>query len=483
MKVLLPLIALLVLLGGIAAWLWPMLLVLHYTWLDKYGPHSHGYLVLALSIWFAIRAWRIPPRPVFKSPVWSAAPVLVALLGIAALSEALYLGPIRTAVLPLLLLASVALCLGSSVATRMAWPVLFVYFAIPVWGAINTPLQTLTTAIAQSLVPALGVPVFVEGNFVHLPSGTFEIASGCSGMNYFVASLTLAAIYCTLFLGAWRSRLILMVAAACAGLVANWLRVSSLIIIGHVTKMQHYLIRVDHLYYGWALFLLTMVPVILLARRLEDREHRSQLAAYGHTLSPMLAQWLGRAAWALVSLMILATALLVVRERIGHEAATATPEIPAISAALQRDGFASGWQPVFRGAQERKLGWTRGETIEIYIASFVQQSREARLSHADNSVTGHSFQLTGSRVIEMPGTASGASLLEIHGLLAGRERILWTWYDVAGRTAWSKRTLRTAELLGMLSGRRDAKVTALLTDCQGDCAAASERLRAFLAQQ
>ena len=53
-----PVVALAVMLAGIAAAFWPMLVVLHLTWIDKYGAHSHGYLVLALCIWFAVRAWR-----------------------------------------------------------------------------------------------------------------------------------------------------------------------------------------------------------------------------------------------------------------------------------------------------------------------------------------------------------------------------------------------------------------------------------------
>ncbi len=477
-----PALALLLLLSGIAAVFWPMLLALHNTWMDKYAAHSHGYLVLALAVWFAVRAWRAAPRAQVTTPVWSAAPALVVLLGLAALSEILYLGPIRTAVLPLLLLASIALCMGRIVARRMVWPVLFLYFAIPVWGVLNAPLQDLTTRIAQSLVNAVGVPVYVEGNFVHLAAGTFEIASGCSGLNYFIAALTLAAVYCTLFLGNWRSWATLMLVAAAAGLVANWLRVASLIVIGHVTKMQHYLIRVDHLYYGWVLFLLTMVPVLLVARRLEERERPLPAIAAKPAMPVRMWDWLGRAAWIFVTVMVVAVLLLALRERGGAAAARQPFVPPALQGAMPVAVFASGWQPVFAGASESRQVWTGDGTVEIYSATYARQSRAARVSMPGNSVFDHAWQVTASRVIPAPAIGPGAQLLETQGVLGGRQRLLWAWYDVAGRIAYSKPTLRTAELLGLVSGRGDARVTALLTECQGDCDQAQRRLRALLAR-
>jgi EpsI family protein len=478
-----PVVALAVMLAGIAAAFWPMLVVLHLTWIDKYGAHSHGYLVLALCIWFAVRAWRKQPRPVLR-PAWSALPVLFLLLGIAALSEVLFLGPVRTAVLPLLLLASIALCLGGGVALRMAWPILFLYFALPVWVVLNAPLQGLTTAVSQSLVTAIGVPVYVEGNFVHLPEGTFEIASGCSGLNYIVAALTLAAVYCTLFLSTWKSRITLMLMACAAGIAANWLRVSSLIVIGHVSKMQNYLIRVDHLYYGWVLFMLTMIPVMLLARKLEDRDHSKDKGVARQPFLPAwMSRWPGRVAWTAFAFAVAAVLLLAARERSSGSASRMAFEPPAMRTAVAQQSFPSGWKPTFPGAQESRFAWVPGGAIEIYTASYKEQSRASRLSLPDNSIMGHGWQMTDSRYVDAPALGPGASLLEMRGQLGDRERLLWTWYDMAGRVAWSNRTLRAAELLGLLSGRGDARITALTTDCAGDCERARARLKSFLTER
>jgi exosortase len=461
-------IALAVLVCAIGAAFWSSLLVVHDVWGDKYGAYSHGYLVLAISAWFCIRAWRASAKPFIGRPMWSALPMLAGIAGMALLAEVLYIGQIRTAFLPLLLLASIGLCLGRNALSRLAWPVLFLYMALPVWGVINGPLQALTTAVSQALVTSIGVPVFVEGNFVHLPSGTFEIASGCSGLSFFVAALTLAGVYCTLFLHTRGSRALLMLAAGAAGLVANWLRVASLIVIGHVTHMQHYLIRVDHLYYGWALFMLTMIPLFLLARRLEDRDlARGTLQGVGQPVPQWIQRWCARVLWIAVALAYASVLVLGLRERSTNDGRLAR-DAYVFRQTGQLATFASGWQPGFSGAAEFRQECQAEDVVEVFAAHYPRQSRDAHLSLPVNSATGPAFRVTSTGVTD--------GHVEIHGELAGRDHLLWTWYLAAGRTAYSKPTLRIAELLGLLSGRRDGWVIALQTQCQGNCDRARERL-------
>ncbi len=77
-------------------------------------------------------------------------PVLSVLLALAALSEALFVGPSRTGVLPPLLLAAIGLCLGAEALRRLAWPVAFLYFALPVWVPLNEPLRRLTSTVSRA---------------------------------------------------------------------------------------------------------------------------------------------------------------------------------------------------------------------------------------------------------------------------------------------------------------------------------------------
>jgi exosortase len=482
------------LLAGTAWISWPMFQTLQVTWSDVYGAHSHGYLVLALALGFAVRAWRAPPPVVVGKPVWAALPALLLLLALAVLSEALFIGPSRTALLPLLLLAVIGLCLGANAWWRLAWPVLFLYFALPVWVVFNEPLRRLTTVVSMWLVRATGIPVYVEGSLVHLADGSFEIASGCSGLNYFVAALTLAAVQCTLFLRTWRARGLLMLAACLAALLANWLRVASLILVGHVTGMQHYLIRVEHLWYGWALFLVMMIPVHALGVYLERREHaigapKSTVPVSMQSFaSPGVLHAVSVGLWLLCGAALVATA-------VAYRPGQSTPQdqgmvwrMELLGGSDTGGGFDSGWVPHFSGAEVVRRRWTardsgEGVPVEMFLAYYRKQSLEARLSDPANSLTGEAWHTTASQLLQGPATPDGRVWLELRGIVDGSERLLWARYEVAGAVAWSKLTLRAREVQGMLTGQRDGAAVALMAECSPDCDSARRAISAVLAAE
>ncbi len=295
------LLAVLVLAGAFAVGLADMLAVLHFNWTELYGHFEHGYLVLALSVWMAWKHWRAaaqagparaaPARQVgppsaaggidtdgkhratpHAGPDWLAAVPLVVILALLAAMQFMGVNTTRLALLPLLLLAGIALVGGRTVMLRLLWPVLFLYFAMPHWWVFNGLLQELTTAVVTQVVAWTGPPAYMEGNVVHIPAGVFEIASGCSGLNYLMTGTALAGFYALMYLRGWSARLKLLVLAAAVSLFANWVRVYALIVIGHVTDMRHYLIVVEHHSFGWGLFMVLMVGVLFAARSMELRE-------------------------------------------------------------------------------------------------------------------------------------------------------------------------------------------------------------------
>jgi hypothetical protein len=171
--------------------------------------------------------------------------------------------------------------------------------------------------------------------------------------------------------------------------------------------------------------------------------------------------------WVAVVLAYGSVLVLGLRER-GASDGKLARDPSAFQQAAQLATFASGWQPGFSGAAEFRQECRVDDVVEVFAAHYPRQSRDARLSLPANSVTGPEFRVTSTVVAD--------GHVEIQGELAGRERLLWTWYLAAGRTAYSKPTLRTAELLGLLSGRRDGWVIAMQTQCQGNCLRARARL-------
>ena len=116
----------------------------------------------------------MPPRP------WWPALLAIAAAGVpwyVATASGIQIG--HQALLPALMIGAIAAVGGLAIARASAFPVGYLYFAVPVWSLVNTPLQSLTTAAVTVVLRVTGIPAYVEGNFVHIPVGTFEIAGGC----------------------------------------------------------------------------------------------------------------------------------------------------------------------------------------------------------------------------------------------------------------------------------------------------------------
>jgi hypothetical protein len=43
-----------------------------------------------------------------------------------------------------------------------------------------------------------------------------------------------------------------------------------LVVIGYTTEMQHYFVRVDHYWFGWAIFAVAIAIYFAIARRVRD---------------------------------------------------------------------------------------------------------------------------------------------------------------------------------------------------------------------
>ncbi len=486
--------ALALLLAAGAVGLWPLLLLLHANWTAWYGPSEHGYLVLALAAWMAVRHWRAAPPAQLAPAWWGAGGLLLVLAALAAL-ELLFINSTRLTLLPLFALTAVLLVFGRSAALRLFWPAAFLYFALPQWWAINSVLQSLTTAIVTRLVAWTGIPAFIEGNFVHIPAGVFEIASGCSGLNYVVVGLALAAFYALMYLRQWRHWLQLLLIAGVLSLVSNWVRVYLLILVGHLSDMQHYLITVEHHLFGWALFLVFMIPMLLAARRLEERELRSLPAPEPTTPEPIAPESTTPQPPAprptvsptvVPAALLAAVLLLIPRAFTAGESPGVQPSLPlpaTLGGWVTAPAGEHDWRPRYVNASDDQVSvrLPSGAVVEVYRGVYVRQDTEHRLVRGDNDPLGPGFRLADTRRVEDIGDGRVPAALEFRGTLAGRERLVWRYHLAGGIPAVGALETKLAELRGVLAGRRDGVVIAVSTECRPDCAAARAALSRLLA--
>src|SRR5690606_34589281 len=114
------------------------------------------------------------------------------------------------------------------------------------------------------MVRAIKMPAIIDGNSIYIPFGHILIADGCSGLRYFVIALAIGYIISYLNRYNEKRLLVVLAAAAAIGLLANWIRIFILILVGYQSEMQSSLMG-DHEMFGWILFGLLCLPAIYFA--------------------------------------------------------------------------------------------------------------------------------------------------------------------------------------------------------------------------
>ena len=252
-------------LAACVAAFWPSFEVLLRYWNDTRAMGmTHGWLIAAIVMWLLWRERRVEGA---ATPCWACLAIAVALWLVWFVALRAGLQIVHLALVPPIGWLLVAGALGLPLARRYAYPLGYFYFAIPLWGSLTPPLQWTTIYAVRFMLRATGVPAYFQGNVVQIPEGHFEIVGGCSGLHYFLVSLAVASLYSHIHRDPPRRHLTIVAIAGVAAILLNWLRVYTVIVSGHLTDMQSFLVRVDHYWFGWGLFGIAMTLALWVASR------------------------------------------------------------------------------------------------------------------------------------------------------------------------------------------------------------------------
>jgi exosortase A len=452
--------------------LWPTTVSLMERWNDTDGKtYTHGYLIVLISAWLM---WRDRDRV----QAAAASPFTPALLAVAATS-CVWLLSLRSGIqtghqvlLPVLIWLAVAGALGWRAAVATTFAVGYLYFAIPIWGAVNSVLQSLTTLVVGAMLHLTGVVATIDGNFIHLPVGTFEIAAGCSGIHFFIVALAISALYGEIHRDSLKVRAQLLVLATIIAAATNWIRVYVIVVAGYLTDMQHYLVRVEHYRFGWAVFAISMTIFILIARRLPTND--SSVAAQGVRTVDLRHSTIWLAVVASVGLMAVGPIWNLLTRSLEAALPSQDKFFPMVSTAGSNGPVTPirfNWAPQFLGADASVHARyvTDGHDVEIYTAIYIAQHQGKELVAYDNSILG-----TERADVLKESNAGTWRELEVRSAV-GPELIRYQYRIGAMRTSDDLRAQISYGLQSFVEAPL-SRLIALRTDCAPDCAAARQRL-------
>ena len=258
---------------------WKILRALAIQWWDD-ANYSHGFLVPLFSlylVWQQRAALRGLPRS--GSPLG----IPVVLAGIAAL----ILGDLGAenflmrSSLIVIVAGLVLFHLGTHVFRAVLFPLAFLFFMVPLPGvifyAVTFPLQRLAAEQAAWTLDALGIPVLLDGNVIHLAQLSLGVTEACSGIRSLISLFAGAVVWAYLLIPTGWAMIIFVAATVPITILANATRVVLTGLIGRQFGVE-YATGFFHEFAGWAIYIFAFLSLLVthsLISAVSRRWHRA----------------------------------------------------------------------------------------------------------------------------------------------------------------------------------------------------------------
>jgi EpsI family protein len=475
-------------LAGFLVLFWPGAVSLATLWADSQTEsYTHGFLIAAVAAWLL---WRRAPQfaALTRAPPrgWRPAGLLLLAGSALAWQFALRAG-IQVAylsLLPVLLAAGVALLLGPRALRAAAFPLGFLDFAMPVWDYVNPVLHWLTIHVVRFALRLAGIPSFFSGDLVQIPAGMFEIQGGCSGLHYLIVGLAIAVLLGELRQDPWRERLRWIVVGGALAILSNWVRVYSIIVAGHLTHMQSYLVRVSHYSYGWFVFMAALgIFFWYVWRHTAPGSDDAPAVAPSAAMPARAGLAPGITVATLIVAAVPAAMNLLIGQRLPEAAGLLPASIPELAGGWRPAAVQPlKWQPVQQGA-DRELHWafTRGgDEVKVFAAGYVEQRQRKKLGGRANLPGGARSTAIAQGSAEVRGRRLATAVVQRDSMLAS----VWRIYQVDDRWfAGANRAQFFYSARAMTALRSPpSRVWIFRAACADDCEAADELIGAFIEQ-
>ncbi len=470
------------------------------TW-ARSETYAHGFVVPLISLWLV---WRqraklapLVPRPGSLAWLLMVGAALLWLAGdLVAVNAATQLALVSLIVL------AVPAVLGWQVTRALAFPLGFLFFAVPIGDFMLPRLMEWTADFTVMAVRASGIPVYREGLQFVIPSGRWSVVEACSGIRYLIASVTVGSLFAYISYHSMRKRLVFVGIAIVVPLVANWVRAYLIVMLGHLSG-NAIATGVDHLIYGWAFFGLVIGVMFLIGARWTDTAPQTpQVPA--HVVAPRVARvassslWSG---WVLALVAVLVPHGVQAMMSLGTQSAPVQLVSPQPSAPWRATAQApSTWVPAFQKASASlDMGLTDGgnEPVGMHISYYRQQDYERKLVSSANALV-RSDDEAWARVMHGAGSArlQGQPLQVETAVLRqlvpgmsgeGARLLAWRFYWVNGAFTSSDYAGKLQGALGRITGWGDdganIVIYTTLPDGQDSEQLAAARLQSYLDSQ
>lgn len=440
---------------------WQTFMGLSHEWTQWDQSLAHAY---PLIIWFGYLLFKASPLPVYPQSLYVNIPTALILLGLSLAWFLFYLVQIKLfeqlILLPLLYL-SIAWVFGFKSLWQQRFLLILPVFVVPIWDYLTTPLVQLSSLVVGMMVRWVQIPALIDGSSIFIPSGHIMIADGCSGLRYLVISLAMG--HAISYLNGYREKgvILCLVTAAILGLVANWIRIFGLILVGYHTEMQSSLMS-DHETFGWIIFAAICFPVIYFA---------PVVRRAAQNLQPAITIYNGKKIIGLIVLLLPGAVLALI---INPAAGNKPPQFNLDPAQFQKS-YSS--LPVSIELPQSKMQYSyQSGPVGIRIDQYYPENRKQRLvPYIARQFNIELWVLDSSKIFA---TDRYQVRLDILRQKSGMRKVAQLqWFDVGGYKAASVAKAKILQIPALLSGNNYFSIITLQAECRSnDCSDTVQKL-------
>lgn len=430
---------------------------------------AHAFLVPPIALWLI---WRQRERLARLNPqpqLWMLLPV--ALCGFGWLvGEVAGVNAITQLAVTALLVLTVPMLLGWSVAWAVAFPLGFLFFMVPIGEFVMPLMMEWTADVTVFTLRLIGIPVYREGLQFIIPTGAWSVVEACSGVRYLIASFMVGTLFAYLNYTSHKRRWAFVLFSLVVPIVANWGRAVMIVLLGHYSG-NTLAVGVDHLVYGWVFFGIVIGIMFMVGARWAEPEIAlppiSQAVSGVGSPGWTRAQW-----WTLLPLMLLVfsgPALLAAQFQGAavNMPAVRLPALQGVTAAV--DNAQPLHAPLFQNprAQDSRVYGEPSNAVTVHVAYYRQQTFGRKLVNSQNVLVSSEDETwrvasRGASSVMVAGQPVGLRTAELRsGGLRGVDQhelkvlqvrqVFW----VNGRLTTSNHMAALLGVAGQLSGRGD----------------------------
>lgn len=448
------------------------------------GTYAHGFIVPPISLWLI---WRMREKVGVLAPRHCYPAVLL----LAAAGCAWLLGEVATVnVVPqfaliFMLVFAVLAVLGPVVARSIAFPLLFLFFAVPFGDFTQPKLMEWTAKFTVLGLRLTGVPVYSDGLNLVIPSGRWAVVEACSGVRYLIASVTVGTLFAYLTYHTLRRRLIFVMVSILVPIVANWGRAYMIVMLGHLSG-NTLAVGVDHLIYGWVFFGF----VIMLMFWIGARWREDELLPGAAKVLAVAGNGTDSAIWRAACTTVLVAAVWPIANwQVERDISPPLSQLASLGPIMGWQRVPQGlpnWQPRFENysASTQATFENDGRVAGLFLGYYRNQDQQHKMVTSMNVLV-TSDDLEWSKVnsgtseiaINQQALTVRTALLRSHSSSA--RLVVWQWYWVNGHWTASDVLAKVYTAVSRLTGSGDDSAVIVLYAMQHQAGEAEATLDAF----